>query len=356
MDIIQTRNVYTGPWMLMGDFNCVWNNEEKRNGVLVSMYDMKDISECFDIAGLTDLKSSRCFLTWSNGRVWCKLDRVMVNQGWFMNDWNAQVNFQFPRSMSDHSMSLVSLFAEQELGRLPFKFFNMWTIHPEFQERVKDVWQGSFDGCMQYCFVKQQALKKSLRSLNALHYSHISARAERADAELMEIQSKLHDDPSCVELQEELRKKKCEAIRLESANRMFLSQLAKCKYMRHNDRNSSFFHVVLRRNRCKNHIAAVMKQNGELTKSYDQVAAEFVNYYSQLIGTECCSKINVRVVKRGPVLNDLRRNEMIQLILDEDIRMALFSIRDDKAPGPDGSLQVFIKRRRTLLVMNSVKL
>ncbi|XP_057953951.1 uncharacterized protein LOC131148242 [Malania oleifera] len=224
MDIIHTGSGISGPWMLARDFNCVLNNEEKKNEVQVTVYGVEDISECLTVAGLTDLKSTGSFLTWSNGRVWCNLDRVMVNQAWYLNGWLSQVHFQFPGSLSDHSVSLVSLFSDLEVGRHPFKFFNMWTVHPEFLEKVKEVWQRSDEGYRQFCFVKKlQALKKPLRSLNALHFSHISVRSEKANTELVEIQSKLHDDLTCPDLQKELYRKKDAAVRLENANRLFLT-------------------------------------------------------------------------------------------------------------------------------------
>ncbi|XP_057953116.1 uncharacterized protein LOC131147628 [Malania oleifera] len=301
----QTGNGCSGPWMILGDFNCVLSNKEKRNGVHVSSYEKKDISECFSVVGLTVLKSTGCFLIWSNRKVWCKLDKVMVKQCWFMSDWSAQVLYQFLGSVLNHSVSLIILFTQQNLGRPPFKFFNMWSAHPEFHEIVKDVWHGNFDGTLQYCFTRKlQALKRPLRKLNSLHYSHISVRAERAEAELV----------------------------------------AKCKFLRHCDRSSSFFHALLRRNKIRNHINVVKKLNGELTNSYDQVAEEFVSYYTQLLGVEdSCIKLNTQVVKRGPMLSEARRNDMLLPISDEHIRLALFSIGDDKSPGPDGFSAVIAK-------------
>ncbi|XP_057976104.1 uncharacterized protein LOC131163526 [Malania oleifera] len=193
-------------------------------------------------------------------------------------------------------------------------------------------------GCAQFKFVKKlKSLKRPSKTLNATHFSHISARAKKADSELMELQMKLHDDASDSELQMELREKKIEVQRLVDANRMFLSQLAKFKYLKESDRGSSFFHGSLKRNSNRNHISAVIKRNGEQANSISQVANEFLEFYIQLMGTDLvCSDIKKLIITRGSLLNDSHKQNMISPISDEEVKMALFDIGDDKSPGPDG--------------------
>ncbi|XP_057965498.1 uncharacterized protein LOC131156065 [Malania oleifera] len=232
-DIIHYGSGYSGPWPLMGDFNCVLDAKEKRNGIHPLDYKVKDFRDYLNEAGLCDLNSIGSFLTWSNGRVWCKLDRVIVNQGWLMEDWNAQARFQFPGVLSDHFVSLVSLFEHQEMGKIPFKFFNMWTNHSDFQKIVEQVWGKHYDGYNKFRLVKKlQALK--------------------------------------IPLKKELIAKRREAVRLEEANRQFAAQVAKCRCLKNCDRGTAYFHAILKRNKTRNHIASITNQNGETTESYEQ--------------------------------------------------------------------------------------
>jgi hypothetical protein len=65
--------------MIFGDFNSILSQEDKHNGVFVSSYEVSDFKECCADLGLANLNYSGCHFTWSNGIVWSKIDRVMVN-------------------------------------------------------------------------------------------------------------------------------------------------------------------------------------------------------------------------------------------------------------------------------------
>ncbi|KAK6150853.1 hypothetical protein DH2020_015785 [Rehmannia glutinosa] len=70
------------PWIAIGDYNNVFNANEKCNGKDVTSKELKDFEECCVLTGLTNLRSMGCYFTWTNNEVWCKLDRAMVNKHW----------------------------------------------------------------------------------------------------------------------------------------------------------------------------------------------------------------------------------------------------------------------------------
>ena len=74
---------------------------------------------------------------------------------------------------------------------------------------------------------KLKALKSPLKSLNKLHFSHISARAEAAEQELLQAQQNLHDNVADQQLQTEIPELRSRSIKLAEAERSFYSQLAK---------------------------------------------------------------------------------------------------------------------------------
>lgn len=73
----------TSPWILLGDFNSILFQEDKHNSDPVSNYEVSDFRECCANLGLADLNFTSCHFTWSNGKVYRKIDRVMVNPLWF---------------------------------------------------------------------------------------------------------------------------------------------------------------------------------------------------------------------------------------------------------------------------------
>ncbi|GFZ18561.1 topoisomerase II-associated protein PAT1 [Actinidia rufa] len=120
LDIIETTD--QNSWILLGDFNNVLNNDERINGMPVTMYETREFKDCCYDLGLSDLRSSGMFHTWSNNKTWCKLDRAMVNTVWTQKGLSGQAHFDIPGIHSDHSPCTVSVLGENDRGATPLKF------------------------------------------------------------------------------------------------------------------------------------------------------------------------------------------------------------------------------------------
>lgn len=82
------------------------------------------------------------YYTWTNGRTFCKLDRVIVNKKWLEQDNRWIVDFQTPRCLSDHTPCLVSMLTPSRPRKKAFKFYNIWTTtHANFATLVSNGWQ-----------------------------------------------------------------------------------------------------------------------------------------------------------------------------------------------------------------------
>lgn len=99
--------------MVCGDFNTTLVQEERvRNGMNVPS-STAELQSLLADTRLVDLRSTGNYLTWCNNqhgedRMYCKLDRVLVNSLWVSNYDNSQVLF-LAAGISDHSPSLVKL-------------------------------------------------------------------------------------------------------------------------------------------------------------------------------------------------------------------------------------------------------
>lgn len=71
------------------------------------------------------------------GSVECKLDRAMRNGEW--NDFFPcpDANFTLPR-VSNHCPYIVVTGERKKSWPTPFKFFDMWIQHEDFQQVVRD--------------------------------------------------------------------------------------------------------------------------------------------------------------------------------------------------------------------------
>jgi hypothetical protein len=127
------------PWMVLGDFNSVLSSADKHNGAAVSLYETSDFRDCCFDLGLHDVNFTGCHFSWTNGSVWSKLDRVMINPSWSSLNQLTHVHFGPPGAFSDHSPAAVRL-GPFEQGRRCFNFFNMWASHVQFLSLVSSHW------------------------------------------------------------------------------------------------------------------------------------------------------------------------------------------------------------------------
>lgn len=128
-----------------------------------------------------------------------KIDRAMVNEGWRDMYENALV-FYLPEGDFDHCPGVVSANNDQN-GRKPFIFFNMWTIAPGYKTHVERIWQHPIRGCMMYGITQRlKLLKKELKIFNKQGFSDVHAAAIQAEQRLLNAQAQMHARPDDTKL------------------------------------------------------------------------------------------------------------------------------------------------------------
>uniref|UniRef100_A0A803PA09 Endonuclease/exonuclease/phosphatase domain-containing protein n=1 Tax=Cannabis sativa TaxID=3483 RepID=A0A803PA09_CANSA len=191
----------------MGDFNDILNKEE-RCGTKVKYHPADDFLECITRCCLEDVKYCGSFFTRSDKqkgeeRLYSKIDRVRANSPWLDTYMNAEVNF-LTEGLFDHSPVVLSIHPEISSGKKPFRYFRMWSTHPEYHDRIKTTCQGDVQGTSMYKVVtKIKKIKGVLKELNRQGFSDIQAAACLAKAKLEECQKKLQEEQLNQKLQEE---------------------------------------------------------------------------------------------------------------------------------------------------------
>ncbi|VFQ67754.1 unnamed protein product [Cuscuta campestris] len=202
------RGDLSGPWAIMGDFNAVISSTERVNCQTQSAYYMTDLRQFRINNALNDANSSGLKFTWNKGYKWAKLDRVLINDEWENMQWDCWAEFREMEVIFDHCLVVLKLMNIQNQGTRPFKFYNMWLKHDDFDTVIRDNWDQRINGTRQYRLcVKLKKLKQPLRLLNKLHFGHISQRAESARKEYSHLMQKLilePDNPSLLSKSVEL--------------------------------------------------------------------------------------------------------------------------------------------------------
>lgn len=101
-----------------------------------------------------------------------------------------------PERKFDHShMSFTTMGATQ--GKKPFRFYNYWGSHDQFQATVEEAWKEEIEGCriMFQVVQKMKRLKLGLKGLDSRSQDQIQAEAARAKKVLLDIQTQMHNHP-----------------------------------------------------------------------------------------------------------------------------------------------------------------
>lgn len=343
-EIVDQHSHISSPWMVLGDFNCILNVDEREGGRLVSAHQLQDQLNCIMSCGLMDLRYMGCKFTWDNGTVRSKLDRVLVNAPFFECFPNATSNFLNSGCLSDHSPCIIQLMPIAS-SAYSFKFYNMWVKHEQFQAIVSNSWDVPIMGTSMFILCKKlKRLKRPLKELNRKDFSHISSRADCAVRDLDALQNQVSSNWGCPVWKSQLRDSKQKAFRLLEAERLYFSQMTKGSFLMLSDRNSKFYHSLIRRNIAKRSITCIKMSDGSSSTSLTQVADQFIDYYSSLLGSSSHVQcINQSIMDSGPKLSLSGSLLLVDHVSNTDIKNALFSIPNDKSPGPDGYSSQFFK-------------
>uniref|UniRef100_A0A803PUR3 Reverse transcriptase domain-containing protein n=1 Tax=Cannabis sativa TaxID=3483 RepID=A0A803PUR3_CANSA len=156
--------------LVMGDFyKILFANE--RVGRKAHALPSQSFKDCVVQCSLEDLKYSGAFLTWNNKqkpdeRIYSKIDRAMINPSWMNSFPSLEAVFLLEMSF-DHRHILVSIYKNNNTGKKPFRYINIWKPNPQFESMVVDSWRiGVLGSRMYQVVVKLRRLKEVLKKLN----------------------------------------------------------------------------------------------------------------------------------------------------------------------------------------------
>jgi len=192
---------------------------------------------------------------------------------------------------------------------------------------------------------KLKQLKGALKTLNNLHFSHISERVARAGKDLDDTQLLLQNDRDNGHLLALEKQQRLNLANLKSAEKMFFGQKLKCAFFKDCDKGTRFFHSLMSHRHMRHHIPVIIRNDGMLTSSTEEVGREFVSYYKELLRT---SKPTIppraKVVHCGACINADSHDLLLTPVTADDIKQVLFIMNDDKALEPDGYTSTFFKK------------
>ncbi|KAL6586072.1 hypothetical protein OROMI_002716 [Orobanche minor] len=283
------------PWMVGGDFNIILQPEEKKGGACPIQSDMEEFSDCLLNCNLSDVGFAGTPFTWYRDGVWQRLDRILVSPEWYSS---------FP------SMSIRHLPKYQVLG-YSYLLSGMFKLSE-----------------------KLVRLKYTLKEWNTHHFGNIFNKIDQAQYAVEVAEKDFDYDPSTSN-RSYLNKMNANLTLTLSMEEDFWKQKANMKWMLEGERNSKFFHNLVKKKRQKIFLHCI-RDNGCLITNPEDIQVSAVNYFSNCFAEQM------------PILDELDPNLVPKIITHnqnnmlcfthtiDEIRSCVFDMEGDSVAGPDG--------------------
>ncbi|RVW35158.1 Transposon TX1 uncharacterized 149 kDa protein [Vitis vinifera] len=213
--------------------------------------------------------------------------------------FNMSLQEALPRWTSDHSPICLET-NPLKWGPTPFKFENMWLLHPEFKEKFSDWWQ------------------------------ECTVEGWEGRIDLIEQEENLNLD---LVSERTLRRRELEDLLLKEE--VHWRQKSRVKWIKEGDCNSKFFHRMANGRRSGKFIKSLISERGVTLSNIEVISEEIVNFFGKLYSKlEGASR---RV--EGVDWVSIHGESTIWLdrpFSEEEVRMAVFQLNKEKAPSPDG--------------------
>jgi len=336
------------PWIVMGDFNAILQVGDRTGGDTHWPRHQDDFATCISQSALLQVLYTGIKYSWHNGQHGCntiqkKLDWVFGNSCLF-SSWPATNATFEPRSISDHSAMIIHLHNLSQHQHSPFKFLNSWAGRSDFLPTVASSWQTPVTGNPMFQFTtKLRRLKTVLRKIHMQYTSSITDKVAKAKADWETAQFYLDDHPTSNTAKTTERALAAQYLQLCKDEESYFKQKSRVQWLQLGDRNTAFFHKSLLHRQVRNKIHSLQDDNGTLVHDPQDIGKMASTYFENLL-TAPHPTLHAEVNDIFPnTITTASKAAALAPITDDDIKAALFSIPDSKAPGPDGYNALFYK-------------
>ena len=335
-----------GAWFAIGDFNSVLGAHETTGTPRLSS--CMDFAAAISLCNWVELDLQGPKYTWSGtssfGRVvLSKLDRAFTTES-FLDSW-AQVScLCLHRLHSDHHPIFLSCSNSVTTPNRPFRFREMWVHHDCFIPLVKEVWSINISGPPSFVLCqKLKNLRSRLKVWNWQVFGNLNLKIQTATDRVTRIQRSFDDGVTTDLLNEEIDASS-ELDNLLFQREVLLREQSRVKWLKEGDRNSAFFHSVLKR-RKKATTLRFLKIGENLVDNEDEISDHILGYYKELFSEKVDYPVDYSIVEDiiPSLVTSQDNSELIRIPSFDEVQRVVFDMDASSAPGPDGFTGVFFR-------------
>ncbi|XP_018479618.1 uncharacterized protein LOC108850618 [Raphanus sativus] len=339
-------------WGLLGDFNEILHNGEKIGGPNRGANSFLDFAQMIQVCEMKELTGFGDSFPWAGVRykkyIQCKLDRCFGNKQWRNVFQNSTQTFM-ERLGSDHRPVMVNLMSEQDSRRSDFRFDKWMVGKNRVEETIGETWNRA-RGIGNLSIVDSiGAVRKSLgkwkRDNNLNSNEHMKKLRH-------ELELETSSTAPCWERVGELNVEINKAFKEEED---FWVQKSRDKWLVVGDNNTSFFHASVKACRQQNHLSKLVDDEGTEQSSLPQMGKIATDYFEKLFSSSASNEIMGFFASLEPRVSENMNRKLIREVTDEEVRLAVFSIKPSSAPGSDGMNGLFFQEYWGILGVEIVK-
>nr|XP_016475204.1 PREDICTED: uncharacterized protein LOC107796895 [Nicotiana tabacum] len=333
------------PWLVGGDFNMIWDEEEKFGRLPVFLIEVDDFRHCINTCNLTDLGFKRSIFTWWNGRseddcIFKRLDRCLGNHELQQTFPGLEVT-HLSKIGSDHYPMMLKCDIETPPIKKSFRFLNFWTKHETFKDLVKENWNADFSA-NPFCIFnfKLKKLKKELSTWSRATYGDIFQKIASLEEVVLVHERHFQVNPTQMNRQR-LQQVQAEMIKYLALEEEFWRQKAGMLWFKYGDRNTKFFHTQVNGRRKRLKLSSNQNSLGNWIEEDHLIAEEAISFYKDQFA-ESAVPNDFDILNHVPSMVDSDQHErLMALPSNEELKRAVMRLNGDSADGPDGFTGAF---------------
>ena len=214
--------------------------------------------------------------------------------------------------------------------------------HPDCSKVIEQAWSSNVVGCPMYVLSqKLKMLKDKLKVWNKEIFGDIHVQVKDATTKLDAIQEEIDREGHTNMLMEQEKQAQINLENVLNMEECFWHEKAKVKWHAEGDRNTSYFHKIVK---IKNTSSLItnLKNGDEFLTNQEEISAHIVNHFTNLFSSQETGTDNGIIEDVIPNLLTERINNILIMIPSHDeIHNAVFSLNKNSVPGPDGFGAIF---------------
>ncbi|GAA0170510.1 hypothetical protein LIER_24750 [Lithospermum erythrorhizon] len=278
---------------------------------------------------------AQVILPWSDGKVFSRLDRVLMNAKG-MEVFPLLSVRHLARTTSDHSPLLVHARTQYEGKKGAFRFQSMWIKHAGLEQVVNDCWNRPvFGEPMVILCSKLKDLKKELKKWNIDVFGNVISLVESSEEEVI-ICEKIFEDTNTDAAKQELKKAKAQHVHNLEIEEEFLRQKSRIKWIKEADKSTSFFHAVIKNKHRRYNIPGTLIDGHWITEN-NLIAESDVQHFKVAFSNDLDPDYDEPLIDCIPnSVTDQQNTYLIAQPSLQEVRNVVFDMDRNSAAGPDG--------------------